>query len=32
MTGPTQHFWKHQVAKTAKMVEPRLNLTFRVIL
>ncbi|CAN5918942.1 alpha-ketoglutarate-dependent dioxygenase AlkB [soil metagenome] len=32
MSGPTQHFWKHQVAKTAKVVEPRLNLTFRVIL
>jgi alkylated DNA repair dioxygenase AlkB len=32
MAGPTQHFWKHQVAKTAKVVEPRLNLTFRVIL
>lgn len=32
MGGPTQHFWKHQVAKTAKAVEPRLNLTFRVIL
>jgi alkylated DNA repair dioxygenase AlkB len=31
MSGPTQHFWKHQVAKTARPVEPRLNLTFRVI-
>ena len=31
MAGPTQHFWKHQIAKTARQVEPRLNLTFRVI-
>jgi len=31
MKGETQHFWKHQIAKTAKFVEPRINLTFRVI-
>ncbi|WP_341733881.1 alpha-ketoglutarate-dependent dioxygenase AlkB [Microcoleus sp. EPA2] len=31
MKGETQHFWKHQIAKTAKSVEPRINLTFRVI-
>lgn len=31
MKGKTQHFWKHQIAKTAKFVEPRINLTFRVI-
>jgi alkylated DNA repair dioxygenase AlkB len=31
MAGPTQHFWKHQVAKTARQVEPRLNLTYRFI-
>lgn len=32
MTGPTQHFWQHQIPKTAKVVGPRINLTFRVIL
>jgi alkylated DNA repair dioxygenase AlkB len=31
MTGTTQHFWKHQIAKTAKPVGPRINLTFRII-
>lgn len=31
MKGPTQHFWKHQLAKTAKQVGERINLTFRVI-
>jgi alkylated DNA repair dioxygenase AlkB len=29
MEGATQHFWKHQIAKTAKKVGPRINLTFR---
>ena len=29
MGGATQHFWKHQVAKTSKKVGPRINLTFR---
>jgi alkylated DNA repair dioxygenase AlkB len=29
MEGSTQHFWKHQIAKTARMVAPRINLTFR---
>ena len=29
MTGSTQHFWKHQIPKTRKHVEPRINLTFR---
>lgn len=29
MGGETQHFWKHKVAKTAKKVGPRVNLTFR---
>ena len=29
MGGATQHYWKHQVAKTAKKVGPRINLTFR---
>lgn len=31
MKGPTQHFWKHQVPKTAKDIGPRINLTFRII-
>jgi alkylated DNA repair dioxygenase AlkB len=31
MKGATQHFWKHQVPKTAKPIGPRINLTFRVI-
>ena len=30
MQGATQHFWKHQVPKTAKPVGPRINITFRV--
>jgi alkylated DNA repair dioxygenase AlkB len=32
MEGATQHFWKHQIAKTAKAVAPRINLTFRKVL
>jgi alkylated DNA repair dioxygenase AlkB len=31
MKGTTQHFWKHQIPKTAKPVGSRINLTFRVI-
>lgn len=31
MRGATQHFWQHQIPKTAKPVEPRINLTFRSI-
>ncbi len=31
MQGETQHFWKHQIPKTAKIVSPRINLTFRVV-
>ena len=31
MAGETQHFWQHQIPKTARKVEPRINLTFRVI-
>lgn len=31
MAGETQHFWQHQVPKTSKKVEPRINLIFRVI-
>ncbi|WP_217474957.1 alpha-ketoglutarate-dependent dioxygenase AlkB family protein [Stutzerimonas stutzeri] len=29
MRGPTQHYWQHQIARTRKVTEPRLNLTFR---
>lgn len=32
MQGATQHHWQHQIPKTAKPVNPRINLTFRVIL
>lgn len=31
MQGTTQHFWKHQIPKTGKKVEERINLTFRSI-
>ena len=31
MAGATQHTWQHQIPKTSKFVEPRINLTFRVI-
>lgn len=31
MKGETQHFWKHQIPKTAKTLQPRINLTFRII-
>jgi alkylated DNA repair dioxygenase AlkB len=31
MKGTTQQFWQHQIARTSKPVEPRINLTFRVI-
>jgi len=31
MSGPTQHHWKHQIPKTTRKVEPRINLTFRLI-
>ncbi|NJP09044.1 MAG: alpha-ketoglutarate-dependent dioxygenase AlkB [Leptolyngbyaceae cyanobacterium RU_5_1] len=31
MKGATQHYWQHQIPKTAKIVQPRINLTFRVI-
>lgn len=29
MKGQTQHYWKHMLAKSAKITEPRINLTFR---
>jgi alkylated DNA repair dioxygenase AlkB len=31
MQGPTQHHWLHRVPKTAKAVQPRINLTFRCV-
>jgi len=31
MKGSIQHFWKHQVPKTAKVKSERINLTFRVV-
>jgi len=32
MKGKTQYFWQHQIPKTSKIVQPRINLTFRVII
>lgn len=32
MQGSTQHFWQHQIPKTAKEVGERVNLTFRRII
>ncbi len=31
MTGNTQHHWQHQLPKTKKVTQPRINLTFRTI-
>jgi alkylated DNA repair dioxygenase AlkB len=31
MAGPMQHFWEHQIPKTAKEIKPRINLTFRTV-
>lgn len=31
MKGTTQHFWKHQIPKTTKIIGSRINLTFRII-
>jgi alkylated DNA repair dioxygenase AlkB len=31
MKGTTQHYYKHQIPKTAKQIGPRMNLTFRFI-
>ena len=31
MKGTTQHFWKHEIPRTARPVGARINLTFRVI-
>ncbi|CAM3610062.1 putative alkylated DNA repair protein [Flavobacterium saliperosum S13] len=32
MKGTTQHYWKHQIPKTTKPINQRINLTFRTIL
>jgi len=31
MAGTTNSFWEHQVPKTARNIQPRINLTFRQI-
>lgn len=31
MAGTTQHYWEHQIPKTAQTVAPRINLTFRMV-
>lgn len=31
MRGTTQHFWQHQIPKTKRKIDPRINLTFRYI-
>lgn len=31
MGGVTQHYWQHQIPKSKKINEPRINLTFRLI-
>ena len=31
MKGTTQHYWKHQIPKTAKNIGTRINLTFRIV-
>lgn len=31
MKGLTQRYWKHSVPKTTKVLEPRINITFRTI-
>lgn len=32
MSGPTQHYWQHQIPKTSRHLSPRINLTFRTII
>ena len=32
MSGTTQHYWQHQIPKTKKTTDTRINLTFRLIL
>lgn len=31
MKGETQHHWLHQIPKTAKAIQERINLTYRII-
>lgn len=31
MAGSMQHYWEHQVPKTARPINPRINLTFRLV-
>src|SRR5262249_17198527 len=31
MRGTTQQFWQHQIVKTSRPVDPRINLSFRII-
>jgi alkylated DNA repair dioxygenase AlkB len=31
MKGEMQHYWLHQIAKTKKKINPRINLTFRTL-
>ena len=31
MKGDTQHHWLHQIPKTKKLIDKRINLTFRLI-
>ncbi|WP_242205094.1 alpha-ketoglutarate-dependent dioxygenase AlkB family protein [Aestuariivivens insulae] len=31
MKGTTQHFWKHKIPKTTRAIDPRINLTFRIV-
>lgn len=31
MKGATQHFWQHQIPKSKKITQERINLTFRII-
>lgn len=31
MSGATQHHWQHQIARASKVLQPRVNLTFRLI-
>jgi alkylated DNA repair dioxygenase AlkB len=31
MSGTTQHYWHHEIPRTARPIGPRINLTFRII-
>jgi alkylated DNA repair dioxygenase AlkB len=32
MSGEMQHYWLHQIAKTKRVIGPRINLTFRTLI